>query len=190
MWSYSTHGQNRARYCLVDRLAIVFLNDNEDTFQEFMSVRSIPSTSITPLPSSFDPTLIQKSCEQDRDLFDKSVKAFVSYIRSYTAHQAKFIFDLDKLDITSVMRLFGILKVPKMPELRKLDTSGFVESSVEISEIKYKDEKREEARKVRPVKAIVRKVKTVAWSDKKGVKERREERREKRERRRVAKSKA
>jgi ATP-dependent RNA helicase DDX55/SPB4 len=129
------------------------------------------------------------ACENDRDLYDKSVKAFVSFIRSYQAHQAKYIFDLSKLDIVSVMRSFGILKIPKMPEIKKFDTSLFVESLVKVYEIGYKDGKREEARKARPVKQVVRKVKIVAWSEKKGVKERRDERREKRERRRVAKSK-
>jgi ATP-dependent RNA helicase DDX55/SPB4 len=141
------------------------------------------------LESYFDTRLIQMACESDRDLYDKSVLAFVSFIRSYQAHQAKYIFDLSKLDMVSVMRSFGILKVPKMPELRKFDLNGFTESLVNLDEIGYKDAKREGARKIRPVKQVVRKVKTVAWSEKKGVKERREERREKRERRRVAKSK-
>ena len=77
-----------------------------------------------------------------------------------------------------------------MPELGKVDTSGFVESGVDVCVIKYKDLKREEARKTRIVKPLVKKVKTIAWSDKKGIKERREERREKREKRRVAKSKS
>ncbi len=37
--------------------------------------------------------------KNDRDLIEKSKKAFVSFVRSYKEHDLKFIFQFSKLDL-------------------------------------------------------------------------------------------
>ncbi|RKO85263.1 hypothetical protein BDK51DRAFT_13340, partial [Blyttiomyces helicus] len=48
----------------------------------------------------------------------KSTKAFVSWVRSYNEHQANYIFRFKEVDLASVAKAFGLLKLPKMPELK------------------------------------------------------------------------
>lgn len=55
----------------------------------------------------------------------QSIKAFVSWIRSYNEHQASFIFQLKQVDMVSVCLSFGLLTLPKVPELRSLDLTSF-----------------------------------------------------------------
>ncbi len=78
-------------------------------------------------------TKLKKWNGTDRDFWEKSVRAFVSWLRSYKEHQASFIFQLKQLDMASVCRSFGLLVLPKVPELKSLDLSGFVpESDVNV----------------------------------------------------------
>jgi ATP-dependent RNA helicase DDX55/SPB4 len=46
------------------------------------------------------------------------MKAFPSYIQAYSKHQATFIFRMSELDIPSVAYSWGLLKLPRMPELK------------------------------------------------------------------------
>jgi len=46
------------------------------------------------------------------------MKAFPSYIQSYSKHQASFIFRIGELDIPAVAYSWGLLKIPRMPELK------------------------------------------------------------------------
>ena len=45
------------------------------------------------------------------------MKAFPSYIRAYSKHQANFIFRINELDIPAIAYSWGLLRLPKMPEL-------------------------------------------------------------------------
>jgi ATP-dependent RNA helicase DDX55/SPB4 len=46
------------------------------------------------------------------------MKAFPSYVQSYAKHQASFIFRIGELDIPSVAYSWGLLRLPRMPELK------------------------------------------------------------------------
>lgn len=63
--------------------------------------------------------LFRQLSEQDRDVMDKGVKAFVSHIRAYKEHQCRFIFRLADMDLAQLATAFGLLQLPKMPELKK-----------------------------------------------------------------------
>ncbi|KAJ3064627.1 ATP-dependent RNA helicase ddx55 [Quaeritorhiza haematococci] len=82
---------------------------------------------------------------EDRDLFEKSTKAFVSWVRSYTEHQASYIFRFKDIDAGSLARAFGLLKLPKMPELQNREID-FVPVDMNTDTIKYKDKAREKQR--------------------------------------------
>lgn len=51
------------------------------------------------------------------------MKAFPSYIQSYSKHQATFIFRIKELDLPSIAYSWGLLKLPRMPELKSRDIS-------------------------------------------------------------------
>ena len=137
-----------------------------------------------------------------RETYEASIKAFVSYIRFYQEHQAKFIFRLKELDIPSLARTFGLLRLPSMPELRNTFTpaqlEGFEATSHDPDGIGYTDVRREKQRgaalerkhlekeSVSAVKAerTKKRQSNVAWSEQKAKKQARQERKEKREKKR------
>jgi len=51
-------------------------------------------------------------------MMKQGLKAFVSSIRSYTKHEASYLFRLQDLDMIGLAQSFGLLKMPKMPELK------------------------------------------------------------------------
>lgn len=130
----------------------------------------------------------------DRLLFDKANRSFVSYTQYYQKHECRLILRLKDLDLGKVAMSFGLLKMPRMPELKGLDLSSFQEEKIDINGIKYKDKQRETSRLEKlkefketgiwPSKKIRKMKKTEPWSEAKKNKldhqERRNSRREKR----------
>ena len=46
------------------------------------------------------------------------MKALPSYVQAYSKHQANFIFRIAELDIPSIAFSWGLLTLPRMPELK------------------------------------------------------------------------
>lgn len=63
------------------------------------------------------------------------MKAFVSFIRAYSKHEASYIFRLKDLDLVGVARSFGLLRLPRCPELKGVDTKamGWIDADVNVS---------------------------------------------------------
>ncbi|KAG0150811.1 hypothetical protein CROQUDRAFT_37749 [Cronartium quercuum f. sp. fusiforme G11] len=62
---------------------------------------------------------IKAIVKTDRDLHDRAINAFVSYIRFYSKHEASYIFQLKHLDLLQLgFEGFGLIRLPKMPELK------------------------------------------------------------------------
>ena len=80
----------------------------------------------------------RKLAEQDRDVMEKGVKAFVSFVRCYKEHQCRFIFRLADLDLGQSGTALGLLRLPKMPEMRKSKqgTREFVPSPIDPNDVK------------------------------------------------------
>ncbi|KAI8897322.1 P-loop containing nucleoside triphosphate hydrolase protein [Globomyces pollinis-pini] len=128
--------------------AVVFLNSNEDTYVEFLQIRKLPISELC-LSKEEDSSkanaisteiILQKLKDfalADRDIMEKSVTAFVSWVRSYREHQAGFIFQLKSLDLGSVARSFGLLRLPRMPELKSLNVE-FEEVDVDVITLIFK----------------------------------------------------
>jgi ATP-dependent RNA helicase DDX55/SPB4 len=68
-------------------------------------VRNLP---FVPLPFCCLPPFVRS----------QGLKAFVSSIRSYTKHEASFLFRLQDVDLIGLAQSYGLLKLPKMPELK------------------------------------------------------------------------
>ncbi|KAF8508395.1 DEAD-domain-containing protein [Gautieria morchelliformis] len=148
-------------------------------------------------------TQIRAVVLQDRDSFDKAVKAYVSFIRAYTKHEASYIFRLNNLDLVGVARSFGLLRLPRCPELKGVDakTAGWRDADVDWDVYAYKDKRREAKRvqqltvkrssKVHEERQRLRKdreekkKRNEAWSSKTLQREHRDQRREKKGRKRA-----
>ncbi|KAJ3383892.1 ATP-dependent RNA helicase ddx55 [Entophlyctis sp. JEL0112] len=168
--------------------ALVYLTEQEETY--------------VALPSSPNDTL-RELAKVDRDTHDKSIRAFTSWIRAYKEHVAASIFRLRAVDFGALARAFGLLRLPRVPELKGVKVTGFGEDRVDPDSIPFINPAREKQRianlaKVsddaakRAEKNGFKRIKkeTVAWSQHKEAKERRVERRVKKIRKQEAIGKA
>ena len=69
---------------------------------------------------------------KDRDLHDKATKAFVSFVRAYSKHEASYVFRIKNLDLVGVAKAYGLLRLPKMPEL-KGKSERWTDAEVDVS---------------------------------------------------------
>ncbi|KAI8987686.1 P-loop containing nucleoside triphosphate hydrolase protein [Mycotypha africana] len=140
---------------------------------------------------------IRAIVKTDRDISDRSLKAFVSWARSYSKHEASYIFRIKDIDLCQLAMGFGLLKLPKMPELKtQLSSEGatnkFVEEEINWDTFKYLDKQRE-AKRLRELKEYQEKgpqqkanshqpkKKSVAWSEKQEAQKRKQVRKEKKQ---------
>lgn len=67
----------------------------------------------------------------------QAVKSFVSFVRAYSKHEASYIFRIKDLDLIGVAKSFGLLRLPRMPELKDVDKSGWKDASVDVSPLGF-----------------------------------------------------
>eukprot|EP00026_Physarum_polycephalum_P005187 Phypoly_transcript_05217.p1 GENE.Phypoly_transcript_05217~~Phypoly_transcript_05217.p1 ORF type:complete len:664 (+),score=154.41 Phypoly_transcript_05217:90-1994(+) len=129
--------------------AIVFLTPEESDYVDFLGVKKVPITE-TPAPKSVPDVgeAIKKAAMSDRDLFQRSQTAMVSYVRGYNEHHCAYIFNLKKLNLASLAKCFALLRLPVMPELRKRKSETYEGqlSYEELDKIPFKDPKAEKVR--------------------------------------------
>lgn len=90
----------------------------------------------------------RRLAEKDRAILERGVRAFVSYIRGYKEHHCKFIFRLSDVDLGRLAYCFGLLRLPRMPEIkRKGRTLAFEPSSVDPETVPFRDKAREKQRR-------------------------------------------
>ena len=102
--------------------ALLVLQPNEDCYVEFLSINQKVVMSEMPAVVGVPDLLseIRDLQKNDRDLMDKANRAFVSYIQSYVKHECKMILRVKDLNLGAIATSYGLLKMPKMPELKKL----------------------------------------------------------------------
>jgi hypothetical protein len=78
---------------------------------------------------------------------ERAIRAFVSHIRAYSKHECSLLLRVKELPFAQVAHTYGLLQLPKMPELKTVDSSSFDNTDdVDLSTIPYKDKKREAVR--------------------------------------------
>lgn len=177
--------------------AVVFLVPNEETYVEFIKLNQKVTLEKMETPAKKVVADLNKQLrdwqKNDRSVFDMANRAFVSYVQAYSKHECKWVLRLKDLPLGEVATSFGLLKLPKMPELKKLKLDGFASQKLDFNSIKYKDKQKEKVRqeKLSVFKATgqwpgmkVKSQGTVAWSNKVDKKLRREERVTKKEKKR------
>ncbi|XP_031247810.1 DEAD-box ATP-dependent RNA helicase 18-like [Pistacia vera] len=131
--------------------SIVFLSPKEEAYVEFLRIRRVPlqEKNCTDDVSDVVPQ-IRSAAKKDRDVMEKGLRAFVSYIRAYKEHQCSYIFRWKELEIGKLAMGYGLLQLPSMPEVKNhsLSTKGFTPvEDINLEDIKYMDKYREKQRK-------------------------------------------
>lgn len=212
-------------------LAILFLSPGrEEGYIDFLHVRKTPVAPLelpAPLaePPTADETLGTVSAMRaivikDRALYDKGLKAFVSHVRAHSKHQTSSIFRVADLPWKDLAESYALLKMPKMPELKRLATTETIDLGVDLdvpppppllalllthtqlSILAYRDKVREKARLQeltkpkfdrKPLTAEeldAKRKKYQAWSGKSEAQESKLERRDRKRKRREAERRA
>ncbi|KAM9800876.1 ATP-dependent RNA helicase DDX55 [Neosynchiropus ocellatus] len=173
--------------------ALVFLLPMEESYVNFLSLnqrcplqrKAGISDVVDVLPK------VKAMALEDRAMFERGMRAFVSYVQAYGKHECSLIFRLKDLDLAAVARGFALLRLPKMPELRGKSFPDFEATQVDTDTIRFKDKNREKlrqktlaARKEHEAAGEKRRsfAKNKSWSKQKTRQERRRKRADKRRR--------
>lgn len=136
-------------------LSVVFLQPGrEEDYLAFLEVRrtpvaplSSPAIEITKEDADSKTAAIRKAVLVDRALHDKAQRGFVSWVKAYSKHQASSIFRVTELDWEDLGYAWGLLKLPKMPELKMWEGDKTLGMKVDFSSYAYKDPQRETQRR-------------------------------------------
>uniref|UniRef100_A0A1I8QD21 ATP-dependent RNA helicase n=1 Tax=Stomoxys calcitrans TaxID=35570 RepID=A0A1I8QD21_STOCA len=134
--------------------ALVFLLPNEDAYITFLKINQ--KVELSPLDdgacsrNELKPTLnkLHKLQAADKGIYDKAVRAFVSHIQAYSKHECNAILRLKDMDLGKAATGYGLLQMPRMPELKTLKADNFIGPTfdVDISKLAYKNIQKEQAR--------------------------------------------
>lgn len=192
-------------------LAVVMLQPGrEEDYIPFLDIRKTPITllehpAVEILPGEADEAAakIRQQALKDREIFESGTRAFVSFARSYQEHRAASIFRPGDLDWLDLAKGFGLLRLPKMPELKDKDFDQTLGLGVDTDAIPFKDKAKEKRRQAelaeqraareegdfpgsRAAGRAAQKRKNAAWSGKHEREDVRDERRNKKRKKREA----
>ena len=135
-------------------LAVVMLHPGrEGDYVQLLDVRQTP---IAPLEKplidvseeeaeTFSAKL-RKQALSDREVFQLAQRAFVSWTRSYIEHQASSIFRVADLDWLDLAKGWGLLELPKMPELKGRNIDRSLGLGIDVDAVAFRDKAREKKR--------------------------------------------
>jgi len=135
-------------------LAVVMLHPGrEEGYIQLLEVRQTPITALEkPLVVVSDEGVeqaaarIREQAQTDREVFQLAQRAFVSWARSYLEHQASSIFRVADLDWLDLAKGWGLLELPKMPELRDRNIDRSLGLGIDTEAIPFCDKQREKKR--------------------------------------------
>lgn len=136
-------------------LALVFLQPGkEEDYVQYLDIRKTPVTpltypeiTVTDAEAVAATEKIRDIVKGDRGLYEKAQRAFPSFVRSYGKHQASSIFQVKDLDWEDLGRGWGLLRLPKMPELKGFAGDKTLGVALDWDTYAYKDKAREKARR-------------------------------------------
>lgn len=133
-------------------LAVVLLQPGrEEGYVQLLEVRQTPITplenpriSVSTAEADQVSGKIRAQAQADHEIFQLAQRAFVSWARSYIEHQATSIFRVSDLDWADLAKGYGLLELPKMPEVKGLDRS--LGLGIDTESIPFRDKAREKKR--------------------------------------------
>lgn len=141
-----------------DGKSVIFLGESEESYVDFLELRKCPMVRLEHERSNAlikdVASGVKDATLADRAVLEASDLAFLSYIRAYKEHRCRFLFKLDELDINGVADSFGLLRLPRFYEFKKLRSKFKPRGEgVDIRGIKFKDKQREAARQKKILEA-------------------------------------
>lgn len=142
-------------------LAITFFSQgNEEDYIKYLEVQGIklepyPNTpTISESEASQMTSDIRSLVMQKRELHDRAAKGFVSSIQAYNKTIPADIFDVRKIDWPETGKAWGLLRWPKMPELKRHYPKAAanrtlnldIPAEFDLSALAYADKAKEEKR--------------------------------------------
>ena len=136
-------------------LSVILLQPGrEEDYLAFLEVRktpvsilSSPQILVTGKEADATSQRIKQVTLSDRAIHDKAQRAFVSWVKAYSKHQASSIFRVSDIDWEDTGKAWGLLKLPKMPELKRWEGDKSLGVKMDFSTFAYKDKQREQLRK-------------------------------------------
>ena len=136
-------------------LAVTILNSgSEEEYVSFLEIRKTPISQLAEPKIDLNPSDAARTTEtfralvqKDRALHDKGQRAFVSWVQAYRKHSASSIFRVADLDWEKIGRAWGLLRLPKMPELKGWEGDRSLGVEVNYDTYAYRDTAREKHRK-------------------------------------------
>ncbi|EDO17506.1 hypothetical protein Kpol_1058p43 [Vanderwaltozyma polyspora DSM 70294] len=141
--------------------AITFLTPGrEEDYIPFMEVKNINleeiSLDIVNLPDNFY-EIFKDWLLEDRARLDQAVKSYVAYIKTYSKHAASSIFRLQSFDYVGLAKFYGLIRLPKMPEITKyfkedkenartFGEGWLIDPPINMDKFGYLDKKKEDRR--------------------------------------------
>ncbi|KAF1813587.1 DEAD-domain-containing protein [Eremomyces bilateralis CBS 781.70] len=197
--------------------SVIFLSPGrEEDYISFLTVRGTPVVKLqdSPVEGVEDGTLdvsdeekwemiraVRDQAYQDRAVYEKAQKAFVSWVRAYAEHDAKSIFRIKDVDWKELAEGWALLRLPRMPEAKAWEGDKNLGLTIDWKEYAFQDKVREKRRREEMELGVEKpnpkakkfrdsKKEPNSWSkekEKKQVKEeRREKKQDKREKERIA----
>ncbi|XP_037038471.1 probable ATP-dependent RNA helicase DDX55 homolog [Bradysia coprophila] len=136
-----------------DGNALILILPTEDAYVEFLQRNqkvSLKSVTSEATRSYEDVNKILHQIQiDDRTIYDKGNRAFVSHIRAYSKHECNYILRVADLNLGRIATGYGLLRMPLMPELKNVDSSDFVgpADAIDFLTIGYKNKEKEASRK-------------------------------------------
>lgn len=56
----------------------------------------------------------------------------MSFVQAYSRHEAFYIFRKQDLDYVGIATSFGLLRLPRMPELKKIDKGDWQDDVIDV----------------------------------------------------------
>lgn len=181
--------------------ALLFLLETEDAYVDFIKRNqkvNLQKINLEPSVTLYEKCLkcMRDLQKEDRLFFDKANRAFVSYVQAYNKHECNLILRLKDIDLGKLAMGFGLLRMPRMPELKGKSISSFEQDDIDINSIVYSDKQKEKSRLEKlksfqdngiwPVTHKRKRKQTESWSE---VKKRKLEKQENRKKRKEKKMK-
>ncbi|XP_030757956.1 probable ATP-dependent RNA helicase DDX55 homolog [Sitophilus oryzae] len=149
--------------------ALLVLLENEEAYVNFIETNQrVKLTKIDDLTQQKEIDDLRESIRNllktDRALMEKAIKAYVSHVRAYSKHECSLLLRVKELPLGAMAATYGLLTLPKMPELKNKDVSDFPQiDSLDLNSIPYKDKIREAIR----LKKLEQYKNTGSWPSKK-----------------------
>lgn len=124
--------------------ALLFLLPSEESYVDFIKInQKAPMEELEDVLGTLDVSTacvsrLRRLASKDRAIYEKGIRAFVSYIQSYVKHQCNVIFRIKDLDIGKLATGFGLLNLPKMHEFKGKTILNFDPADVDVDKIPYR----------------------------------------------------